>query len=89
MSVSYTHLDVYKRQALPLAEALVAGGIGCIEITLRTAAGLPSIKAIAASNVPLMVGVGTVTRAEQVLSLIHISQASRTGKSGTVRAARS
>ncbi|HPV24525.1 MAG TPA: keto-deoxy-phosphogluconate aldolase, partial [Casimicrobium sp.] len=51
--------------ALPLAEALVAGGIGCIEVTLRTAAALPSIKAIATSNVPLMVGVGTVTRAEQ------------------------
>ena len=56
--------------ALPLAEALVAGGIGCIEITLRTAAGLPSIKAIAASNVPLMVGVGTVTRAEQVAACV-------------------
>lgn len=50
--------------ALPLARALVAGGIRVLELTLRTAHGLPAIRAIA-QNVPdAIVGVGTVTRAE-------------------------
>ena len=52
--------------AVPLAQALIAGGIGCIEVTLRTAAGLPSINAIAKAALPMMLGAGTVTRADQV-----------------------
>lgn len=52
--------------AVPLAEALLAGGIGCIEVTLRTAAGLPAIAAIARAGLPMLTGVGTVTRADQV-----------------------
>lgn len=52
--------------AVPLAEALIAGGIGCIEITLRTDAGLPAIRAVAKSGLPMLTGVGTLTRAEQV-----------------------
>lgn len=52
--------------AVPLAEALIAGGVGCIEVTLRTDAAMASIKAIAKSGLPMLVGVGTVTRADQV-----------------------
>ena len=52
--------------AVPLAEALIAGGVYGIEVTLRTGAGLASIKAIAQSGLPILVGVGTVTLAEQV-----------------------
>ena len=52
--------------ALPLAEALIAGGIGCIEVTLRTDAALASIKSIAKSSLSMSVGVGTLTRADQV-----------------------
>jgi 2-dehydro-3-deoxyphosphogluconate aldolase / (4S)-4-hydroxy-2-oxoglutarate aldolase len=52
--------------AVPLAEALIAGGIGCIEVTLRTAAGLDAIRAVAKSGLPMLTGVGTVTRADQV-----------------------
>ena len=33
--------------ALPLAEALLAGGVKVLEVTLRTAAGLPAIESIA------------------------------------------
>jgi len=58
--------------ALPLAEALVNGGIGCIEVTLRTDAAAASIRAIARSNLPLMVGVGTVTRVDQVPMCIDV-----------------
>jgi 2-dehydro-3-deoxyphosphogluconate aldolase/(4S)-4-hydroxy-2-oxoglutarate aldolase len=47
--------------AVPLARALVAGGLPVIEITLRTAAGLEAIRAIAAEVEGALVGVGTVT----------------------------
>jgi 2-dehydro-3-deoxyphosphogluconate aldolase/(4S)-4-hydroxy-2-oxoglutarate aldolase len=50
-------------QAVPLAHALLAGGIDAMEITLRHAAGLPAIAQIA-QHVPQMhVGAGTVTQA--------------------------
>lgn len=47
-------------QAVPLARALVAGGLPVIEVTLRTAAGLEAIRAIAAEVEGALVGVGTV-----------------------------
>jgi 2-dehydro-3-deoxyphosphogluconate aldolase/(4S)-4-hydroxy-2-oxoglutarate aldolase len=47
-------------QAVPLARALVAGGLPVIEITLRTAAGLESIRRIAAEVPEAIVGAGTV-----------------------------
>jgi 2-dehydro-3-deoxyphosphogluconate aldolase/(4S)-4-hydroxy-2-oxoglutarate aldolase len=46
--------------AIPLARALVAGGLPVIEITLRTEAGLEAIRAIAAEVEGAIVGVGTV-----------------------------
>jgi len=46
--------------ALPLARALVAGGIRIIEVTLRPPAGAEAIKAIAAEVPELAVGAGTV-----------------------------
>ncbi len=56
--------------AVPLSEALLAGGIGCIEVTLRTDAGLPSIAGIVKSGVPMMTGVGTVTHGDQVAACV-------------------
>ena len=50
--------------ALPLAEALLAGGVKVLEVTLRTAAGLPSIEAIARHLPEAVVGVGTVLNAD-------------------------
>ena len=47
-------------QAVPLAEALVRGGLPIIEITLRTEAGLDSIKNIAANVPNAVVGAGSV-----------------------------
>ena len=47
-------------QAVPLAEALVRGGLPIIEVTLRTAAGLESIKQIAANVSNAIVGAGSV-----------------------------
>ncbi len=49
----------------PLAEALVAGGLPCAEITFRTAAAADAIKAMAARS-DMAVGAGTVLTVEQV-----------------------
>jgi len=59
--------------AVPLARALVAGGIRVLEVTLRTDAGLESIRAIAREVEDAIVGVGTITRPE------HFAQAVEAG----------
>lgn len=46
--------------AVPLAEALLAGGIGAIEVTLRTKAALPAIEAIARQVPQMLIGAGTI-----------------------------
>ncbi|MEV8305774.1 bifunctional 4-hydroxy-2-oxoglutarate aldolase/2-dehydro-3-deoxy-phosphogluconate aldolase [Streptomyces flavidovirens] len=46
--------------AVPLARALVAGGLPAIEVTLRTPAAPDSIRAIAAEVPDAVVGAGTV-----------------------------
>lgn len=51
--------------AVPLAKALVEGGLNILEITLRTDAGLAAIKAIAAEVKGAIVGAGTVINADQ------------------------
>lgn len=48
--------------AVPLARALLAGGVNALEVTLRTPAGLESIRRIAAEVPGALVGAGTVTR---------------------------
>ncbi|MFK4227191.1 bifunctional 4-hydroxy-2-oxoglutarate aldolase/2-dehydro-3-deoxy-phosphogluconate aldolase [Streptomyces sp. NPDC019890] len=52
--------------AVPLARALVAGGLRAIEVTLRTPAALDAIRAIAADVPEAFVGAGTVISAEGV-----------------------
>lgn len=49
-----------EKDALPLAEALMEGGIRIMEITLRTPAGLKSIESIAKTMPEMHVGAGTV-----------------------------
>ena len=50
--------------AVPLARALVAGGICVLEVTLRTAHGLAAIRAMA-GVAGAIVGVGTLTQAAE------------------------
>lgn len=50
--------------ALPLARALLAGGVRVLEITLRTPAALPAIEAIAKALPEAIVGAGTVLNAD-------------------------
>jgi 2-dehydro-3-deoxyphosphogluconate aldolase/(4S)-4-hydroxy-2-oxoglutarate aldolase len=51
--------------AVPLARALVAGGIRVLEVTLRTEHGLAAIRAIAQQVPEAIVGVGTLTRPDE------------------------
>ena len=51
--------------AVPLARALVAGGIRVLEITLRTQHGLSAIRAIAEQVPEAIIGVGTLTKADE------------------------
>jgi 2-dehydro-3-deoxyphosphogluconate aldolase/(4S)-4-hydroxy-2-oxoglutarate aldolase len=53
-------------QAVPLARALLAGGIDAIELTLRTPAGLEALQAICAEVPEMLVGVGTILTPETV-----------------------
>ena len=53
-------------QAVPLARALVSGGLAVLEVTLRTAAALAAIKAIADAVPDAVVGAGTVTNAADI-----------------------
>ncbi|MFJ1764113.1 bifunctional 4-hydroxy-2-oxoglutarate aldolase/2-dehydro-3-deoxy-phosphogluconate aldolase [Amycolatopsis sp. NPDC088138] len=47
--------------AVPAARALLAGGIGVIELTLRTPAALSAIERVAAEVPDIVIGAGTVT----------------------------
>jgi 2-dehydro-3-deoxyphosphogluconate aldolase/(4S)-4-hydroxy-2-oxoglutarate aldolase len=55
-------------QAVPLARALVEGGLNILEVTLRTHAALEAIAAIAAEVKDVIVGAGTVINAEQFMN---------------------
>ena len=48
------------QDAVPLAEALLEGGISTIEVTLRTTAALGAMEAIAKSCPEMVIGAGTV-----------------------------
>ncbi|AXE77644.1 bifunctional 4-hydroxy-2-oxoglutarate aldolase/2-dehydro-3-deoxy-phosphogluconate aldolase [Streptomyces atratus] len=52
--------------AVPLARALVAGGLPAIEVTLRTVAALDAIKGITAEVPDAVVGAGTVISVQNV-----------------------
>jgi 2-dehydro-3-deoxyphosphogluconate aldolase/(4S)-4-hydroxy-2-oxoglutarate aldolase len=52
--------------AVPLARALVAGGVRVLELTLRTPQALAAIERVAAEVEGAIVGAGTITRAEDV-----------------------
>jgi 2-dehydro-3-deoxyphosphogluconate aldolase/(4S)-4-hydroxy-2-oxoglutarate aldolase len=54
------HVD----HAVPLARALCAGGLRVLEVTLRTPAGLRAIEAMRNAVPDAVVGVGTLTRAQ-------------------------
>lgn len=52
--------------AVPLALALLSGGLSVIEITLRSDAAIPSIRAIRAEVPEMLIGAGTVLTRRQL-----------------------
>ena len=52
-------------KAVAVANALLAGGIGSIELTMRTEAAEASLKAISASVPGILLGAGTVLSVAQ------------------------
>lgn len=55
--------------AVPLAKALLAGGIDVIELMLRTDAGIEAVREIAEHVPEMLIGVGTVLRPDQVAAV--------------------
>lgn len=58
-------------KAVPLAKALVAGGVPCIEVTFRTAAAEASMKAINEAVPEMLLGAGTVLTIEQAQKAVN------------------
>ncbi|MCA9058104.1 MAG: bifunctional 4-hydroxy-2-oxoglutarate aldolase/2-dehydro-3-deoxy-phosphogluconate aldolase [Planctomycetaceae bacterium] len=54
------------RAAVPVARALVKGGVTIMELTLRTPAALDCLKAVRDAVPEMTAGVGTILKAEQV-----------------------
>ena len=57
-------------QAVPLAKALLAGGIRVLEVTLRTPAALEGVRRIRAEVPDAIVGTGTVTNPTELQASI-------------------
>lgn len=57
--------------ALPLAEALIEGGLACAEITFRTAAAAEAIAQIRSRFPEILLGAGTVLTTEQADTAIN------------------
>jgi 2-dehydro-3-deoxyphosphogluconate aldolase/(4S)-4-hydroxy-2-oxoglutarate aldolase len=52
--------------AVPLAKALVAGGVRVLEVTLRTPVAIPAAQAIISSVPEAVVGIGTILNADDL-----------------------
>lgn len=59
------------KNALPLAQALIRGGLPCAEITFRTEAAAASIAAVSAEYPDMFVGAGTILTADQADAAIQ------------------
>ncbi len=60
-------------KALPLADALIAGGLPVAEITFRTPAAKATIQAMAQHRPDMLVGAGTVITSDQVEACVEAS----------------
>ena len=56
--------------AVPVAEALLAGGVTAMELTLRTPAALDALRAVKRAVPQMLAGIGTVLRPEQVAQVL-------------------
>src|SRR5205823_3011169 len=58
--------------AVPLAKALVAGGVRALEVTLRTEAAVAAAKAIIADVPEAIVGIGTILNPDDLARAIDL-----------------
>ncbi len=61
--------------ALPLADALIAGGLNVVEITFRTAAAAEAIRTLRRERPNMLVGAGTILTADQLQAAIDCGAA--------------
>jgi 2-dehydro-3-deoxyphosphogluconate aldolase/(4S)-4-hydroxy-2-oxoglutarate aldolase len=61
--------------AVPLARALADGGVRCLELTLRTASALESLRRIRSEVPELIVGAGTILSPQLVLDSLQAGAA--------------
>jgi len=54
------------KDAVPLAKALIDGGLSCAEVTFRTEAAADALKEMSAAYPKLLLGAGTVLTTEHV-----------------------
>lgn len=54
------------RHAAPIAKALLAGGVGAVELMLRTSAGIEAVRSIREEAPDILLGVGTILDPEDV-----------------------
>jgi len=71
--------------AVPLARALVKGGLPVLEITLRTAAAMAALEAIAKEVPEAVVGAGTVLEVAQVEQIQRLGARFAVSPGGTPR----
>jgi len=60
---------------VPLAKALLAGGVDVMELTLRTPAAIETLKAIRAGVPEMVAGVGTILTTDQVKQVVEAGAA--------------
>ena len=59
-------------ETLKMTEAMIAGGITCVEITLRTDCAWQAFTALKQSGMPVKVGIGTITNTELLRKAIDV-----------------
>jgi 2-dehydro-3-deoxyphosphogluconate aldolase/(4S)-4-hydroxy-2-oxoglutarate aldolase len=64
-----------EEDAVPVAEALLAGGVDCVELTLRTDCALAAARRIREKCPELCLGIGTVLTPSQVLEVAELGAA--------------
>jgi len=60
------------KHAIPLAEALLKGGVNTIELTLRTPAAMDAARAIKQEVPEMILGFGTVLTTDQVKAVVDV-----------------
>ena len=64
-----------EEDAVPVAKALLAGGVNVMELTLRTSAALGALQKIRAGVPEMIAGVGTILTLEQLAQTVEASAA--------------